>query len=56
MLGVYREGSMETTASNLAKYILDLVAIQEIRWNKGKSQPPDDYTFFSMEMEMLIIT
>jgi hypothetical protein len=37
---------MKTTASKLAKYKLDLVAVQEVRWYKGGSQPVDNYTFF----------
>jgi exonuclease III len=37
---------MQIVASGLAKYSLDLVAVQETRWNKSGSQPADDYTFF----------
>jgi hypothetical protein len=32
-------------ASKLAKYNLDLVAVQEVRWDKGGSEPAGDYTF-----------
>jgi hypothetical protein len=55
MLGVYRTGSLKTAASKLGKYKLDLLAVQEVKWDKGGSQPADDYTF-SMEMGMLAIT
>jgi hypothetical protein len=37
---------MKTVASEMVKYHLDLVAVQEVRWDKGGSQPADDYTFF----------
>jgi hypothetical protein len=33
-------------ASKLVKYKLDQVAVQEVRWVEGGSQPADDYTFF----------
>jgi len=37
-------GSLKTAASELAKYNLDLVAVQEVRWVEGGSQPGDYYT------------
>jgi hypothetical protein len=30
----------------LGKYKLDLVSIQEVRWEKGGTEWADDYTFF----------
>jgi hypothetical protein len=33
----YRAGSLKTVASELAKYNLDLVAAQEVRWVEGGS-------------------
>jgi hypothetical protein len=30
----------------LAKYKLDLVGVQEVRWDKGGTEPAGDYTFF----------
>jgi hypothetical protein len=30
----------------LTKYNLDLVAVQEVRWDNSNSEPADDYTFF----------
>jgi len=36
-------------------YRLDLVAVQEVRWDKGGSEPANNYTF-SIKMETLIIT
>jgi hypothetical protein len=41
-----RAGSLETVANKLAKYELDVVAIQEVRWGKGGSHPVDNYRFF----------
>jgi hypothetical protein len=43
---LYRAGSLITVASELAKYKLDLVAVQECRWVEDGSQPADDYIFF----------
>jgi len=37
---------LKTAASKLPNYNLDLVAVQEVRWVEGGSQPADDYTFF----------
>jgi hypothetical protein len=43
---LYRASSLKTLARKLAKYKLDLVAVQNIRWDEGGSQPADDYIFF----------
>jgi hypothetical protein len=32
---MYRLGSLTTAARELAKYKLDLVGVQEVRWDKG---------------------
>jgi len=39
----------------LAKYNLDLVAVQEVRWTEGGSQTADGY-IFPVEMGFLIIS
>jgi hypothetical protein len=39
-------GSLETVVSELVKYNLDLVAVQDVRWDKGGSQPANYSTFF----------
>jgi hypothetical protein len=44
-----------TVASELAKCNLDLVAVQDVTWDKGGSEPAQDRTFY-MEMGTLIIT
>jgi hypothetical protein len=43
MLGV---STLKIAASKLAKNKLDLVAVQDVRWVEGGSQPPDDYIFY----------
>jgi hypothetical protein len=43
---LYRTSSLKTVASELTKYNLDLVTIQQLRWVEGGTQPAPDYTFF----------
>jgi hypothetical protein len=45
---LYRACSLKTVSSELAKCKLDVMAksMTEVRWDKGGSQPVDDYTFF----------
>jgi len=40
---LYRAGSLEKVASELAKCKLDLVAVQEVRWVEAGSQPACNY-------------
>jgi hypothetical protein len=35
-----------TVSSELAGYKLDLVGVQEVRWEGGASEPAGEYTFF----------
>jgi exonuclease III len=42
---LYRVGLLETVARELGKYKLDLVGVQEIRWEEG-TEKAEDYTFF----------
>jgi len=35
----------------MAKYNLHLVAVYDVRWAQGRSQPADDYTFFPRKLE-----
>jgi hypothetical protein len=39
-------GSLVTVSRELAKYKLDLVRVQEVKWDKGGTEPADIYTFF----------
>jgi hypothetical protein len=43
---LYRAGTLKTVASETGKCNLDLMAVQEFRWDKSGSQPADDYTCF----------
>jgi hypothetical protein len=43
---LYSAGSSKTVSSKSPKCNLDVVAVREVRWIKGVSQPTDDYTFF----------
>jgi len=35
VLSLYRSGSLTTVARELARYKLELVGVQEVRWGKG---------------------
>jgi exonuclease III len=43
---LYRIASLKTAARELGKYTLDLVGVQEVRWEKGDTERTEDYTFF----------
>jgi exonuclease III len=43
---LYRIRSLTTVAKQLGKYKLDVVGVQEVRWEKGTIERADDYTFF----------
>jgi exonuclease III len=43
---LYRSGSFKTVARELGKYKLDLVGVQEVRWDKGGIEWAQDYTVF----------
>jgi len=51
---LYRPGSFTAAARELARYKLDLLGVQEVRWDKGGTVRARDYIFF-MEREMQII-
>jgi len=48
---LYRAGLLTAAVRELARYKLDLVGVQEVRWNKEQGT-----IFFSMEKEMKIIS
>jgi hypothetical protein len=37
---------LKTVARELRKYKLDLVGVQEVRWDKGGTERAEDYAFF----------
>jgi hypothetical protein len=42
----YRAGSLVTVSKELSKYRLDLVGVQEVRWEGGVTESAGEYTFF----------
>ena len=44
---LYRAGSLTAVARELARYKLDLVGVQEVRWEKGGTVRAGDYNFFN---------
>jgi hypothetical protein len=51
---LYRAGSLTTVSRELARYKLDLVGVQEVRWEGGGTEPARD-THFSTERGMRIM-
>jgi exonuclease III len=45
---LYRAGSLTTVSRELSRYMLDLVGVQEVRWEGVGTEPVREYTF-SME-------
>jgi exonuclease III len=43
---LYRAGSLMTVSRELSRYRLDLVGVQEIRWEGSGTIPAREYTFF----------
>jgi exonuclease III len=43
---LYTAGSLTTVAKELARYKLDIVGVQEVRWDKGGTVRAIDYNFF----------
>jgi hypothetical protein len=46
MKSLYRAGSLVTISKELSKYKLDLVGVQEVRWEGGGTKFAREYTFF----------
>jgi exonuclease III len=43
---VYRVGAIKSVVGELEKYKLDLVGVQEVRWEGEGYHTADNYTFF----------
>jgi hypothetical protein len=43
---MYRAGSLRAVAEEISKYNLDLVGVEEVRWEGGGTEPAGKYTFF----------
>ena len=52
---LYRAGSLMAVAKELARYKLDLVGMQEVRWDKEGTVRAGEYKFFT-ERETKIIS
>ena len=52
---LYRAGSFTAAARELARYKLDLVGVQEVKWDREGTVRTGDYNF-SMEKEMRVGT
>ena len=44
--GLYRAGSLKAAARELVRYNLDVVGVQEVRWDKEGTVRAGDYNFF----------
>jgi exonuclease III len=54
---LYRAGSLMATVRELARYKLDLVSVQEVRWDKGGSvKAGKEMKIISWEWGFLSIT
>jgi hypothetical protein len=49
---LYRAGSLRTVAEEISKYKIDLVGVQEVRWDGGGTEPAGQYTFFYENHEL----
>jgi exonuclease III len=43
---LYRVGTLMTFSRELSRYRLDLVGVQEVRWEDSGTKPPGEYKFF----------
>jgi len=43
---LYRSGSLKAAARELVRYKLDVVGLQEVRWDKRGTVRAGDYDFF----------
>jgi exonuclease III len=43
---MYRAGSLKAVAEEISKCKLDLVGVQEVRWDGGSTEPAGEYTLF----------
>jgi exonuclease III len=43
---LYSAGSLKTVTRELGKYKIDLMGVQEVRWEKEGTERAEDYMFF----------
>jgi hypothetical protein len=46
VISMCRVSSLRAVAEEIWKYKLDLVGVQEVRWDGGGTEPAGEYTFF----------
>jgi exonuclease III len=42
---MYSAGSLRAVEEEISQYKLDLVGVQEVRWDGGATEPAGEYTF-----------
>ena len=52
VMSLYTSGSLTTVARELAKYKLDLVGVQEVRWDRRRHCKSRGYIFFWGEKKL----
>jgi hypothetical protein len=43
---MYRAGSVRVVGEGTSKYEIDLVGVQEVKWDGGATEPVGEHTFF----------
>jgi exonuclease III len=43
---IYKAGSLRAVGEGISKYKLDIVGVQEVRWDGGGTERAGEYTFF----------
>jgi hypothetical protein len=51
MRSLYRVGSLMTVSRELSRYRLDLMGVQEVRWEGSGTLPAEEYIFFLWKRE-----
>jgi hypothetical protein len=52
---LYRASSLMKVEKELTNYVLHLSRLQEVRWDRGGTEPAGVYIYFSMETRMRIM-
>jgi hypothetical protein len=45
VISLYRADSLMTVSRELARYKLDLVGVQQVKWEGGSTEPAGEYAF-----------
>jgi hypothetical protein len=45
VISVYRAGSLRAVEEKMSKYMLDLLGVEEVRWDGGGTEPARELTF-----------